>query len=80
MPVSGRSSADDSSGVDGVMLTQREEVVDADPDRDSDVRLGGRRQVLIEKLDANMGKLREVVGSGVFPTCSLHLKQHCSAY
>ena len=73
MPVSGRSSAYDSSGVDVGRSIQREEIVDADPETDSDIRLGGLRQVLIEKLVANMGKLREVGGARCIPYMQLAL-------
>ena len=56
LPVSGRSSAYDSGVVDTGRPIPRDDVVETDPETDSDMRLCGLRQVLIEKLVSNMVK------------------------
>ena len=64
LPVSGRSSA----GVEMVGVKKEEMVMmDTETDTDADVRLGGLRQVMIEKLVENLVKLREVGGARCIP-------------
>jgi len=78
LPVSGRSSAYDSGVVDTGRPIPRDDVVETDPETDSDMRLCGLRQVLIEKLVSNMGKLRDVGGARCIPYMQLALALGCS--
>ena len=70
LPVSGRSSA----GVEMVEVKKEEMVMmDTETDTDTDVRLGGLRQVMIEKLVENLVKLREVGGARCIPYMQIAL-------
>ena len=69
LPVSGRSSA-------GVEITKKEEMVvmmETEADTDTDVRLGGLRQVMIEKLVENLSQLRGVGGARCIPYMQIAL-------
>ena len=69
LPVSGRSSAYDV----GVVEVAKKEEAEADHDTDTEIRLSGLRQVLLERLVSRLSQLREVGGARCIPFMQLTL-------
>ena len=73
LPVSGRSSAYDVGVVETVETVKKEEVEADQLDTDTEVRLSGIRQILLERLVGQLGQLREVGGARCIPFMQLAL-------